>query len=264
MASLFKRIKALFIVSDQEQTASNPDMLFKNLKSLFILPAENSNPEKDPTEATSEELSMDNPEVQEIMEELNTLDDFDERLAAALEGEIIDKDGVIDQKIVENLLRKVGEHNLEGFDYFEYRQSLKALDKMPMDEATKYRSAYATASTMGISLQHLLDSATFYLEVLQQQDENFQKEAEQKKQKQVNQKEAEAARLEKQIEEYEEKIKQLQEKIKRNQIRIEEITREVKIDKVTIDKERNNFLASFNFLRSEFVDDIAKMKKYLK
>lgn len=264
MASLFKRIKALFIVSDQEQTASNPDMLFKNLKSLFIVPAENSNPEKDPTEATSEELSMDNPEVQEIMEELNTLDDFDERLAAALEGEIIDKDGVIDQKIVENLLRKVGEHNLEGFDYFEYRQSLKALDKMPMDEATKYRSAYATASTMGISLQHLLDSATFYLEVLQQQDENFQKEAEQKKQKQVNQKEAEAARLEKQIEEYEEKIKQLQEKIKRNQIRIEEITREVKIDKVTIDKERNNFLASFNFLRSEFVDDIAKMKKYLK
>lgn len=264
MASLFKRIKALFIVSDQEQTASNPDMLFKNLKSLFIVPAENSNPEKDPTEATSEELSMDNPEVQEIMEELNTLDDFDERLAAALEGEIIDKDGVVDQKIVENLLRKVGEHNLEGFDYFEYKQSLKALDKMPMDEATKYRSAYATASTMGISLQHLLDSATFYLEVLQQQDENFQKEAEQKKQKQVNQKEAEAARLKKQIEEYEEKIKQLQEKIKRNQIRIEEINREVKIDKVTIDKERNNFLASFNFLRSQFVDDIAKMKKYLK
>lgn len=264
MASLFKRIKSLFIVSDQEQTASNQDMLFKNLKSLFIVPAENSNPEKDPTEASSEELSMDNPEVQEIIEELNTLDDFDERLAAALEGEIIDKDGIVDNKIVEKLLQKVGEHNLEGFDYFEYKQSLKALDKMPMDEATKYRSAFATAATMGISVQHLLDSATFYLEVLQQQDENFQKEADQKKQKQVNQKEAEATRLEKQIEDYQEKIKQLQEKIKRNQIRIEEIKREVKIDKVAIDKERNNFLASFNFLRSQFVDDIAKMKKYLK
>ncbi len=242
-------------------------MLFKNLKSLFIVSEEKQETEKGKRYPDNEEFASSEETdsgVQEIIEELDIMDDFDERLAAALEGEIIDKHGVVDNQIVEQLLKKVGEHNLEGFDYFEYKQSLQALDKMSMDEATKYRSAFATASTMGITLQKLLDSANFYLEVLDQQDVNFKEEANKKKQQQVEKKETEASQLEKEIKRHQEQIKQLKEKIARKQTRIEELQREVKIDKVKIDKERNNFLASFNFLRSQFADDVAKMKKYLK
>lgn len=265
MASFFQKIKSLFITSEQEPTANNQEMLFKNLKSLFIVPSDNSNTEDQAS--TADEFATDentDNAVQEIIQELDIMDDFDERLAAALEGEIIDKHGAVDNKIVEDLLKKVGESNLDGFDYFEYKQSLQALDKMPMDEATKYRSAFATASTMGVTLQQLLESIDFYLQILDQQDENFQKEVNKKKQKQVDQKQKESSKLERQIEQYEEQIRQLKEKIVKNQTRIEELQREVKIDKVKIDKERNNFIASFSFLRSQFADDIAKMKKYLK
>jgi predicted RNase H-like nuclease (RuvC/YqgF family) len=241
-------------------------MLFKNLKSLFIVSKDDSPSKDNPQEGTSDSpmVTPEGESVQEIIEEFSILDDFDERLEAALEGEIIDKDGIVDHKIVEQLLQEVGEKNIEGFDYFEYKQSLKVLDKMPMNEATKYRSAFATASTMGVTLQTLLESAEFYLGILDQQDEHFRNEANAKKQKQVDKKESEASRLEKQIENYKDQIKRLKEKISKNQLRIEELEREVKIDKVKLEKDRNNFVASFNFLRSQFADDIAKMKKYLK
>ena len=174
--------------------------------------------DKEKTDIPKTELSENNEfvvdekaeeSVSEIIEELDVLDDFDERLAAALEGEIIDEHGIVDNKIVEQLLKKIGEHDLDGFDYFEYKQSLKALDKMPMDEATKYRSAFATASTMGVTLQKLIESADFYLSVLDKQDKQFQEDADKKKDKQVKQKETEASKLQKQIEKYEEQIKQL-------------------------------------------------------
>ncbi|MFK7798202.1 MAG: hypothetical protein AB8E82_12165 [Aureispira sp.] len=266
MTSFFRRIKALFIQPKQEQTATNQEMLFKNLKSLFVVSKDDSPSKEDQQDGTNEG-AMTTPEgesVQEIIEEFSILDDFDERLEAALEGEIIDKDGVVDDKIIDQLLQKVGEKNIEGFDYFEYKQSLQVLDKMPMNEATKYRSAFATASTMGVTLQTLLESAEFYLGILDEQDENFKKEANKKRDKQVSQKESEATRLEKQIENYKEQIKRLKEKIDRNKTRIEELEREVKIDKVQLEKDRNNFLASFNFLRAQFADDIVKMKRYLK
>lgn len=266
MTTFFQKIKSLFIQPKQEQTATNQEMLFKNLKSLFIVSKDDVPSKEDQQESTNNGpmVTPEGESVQEIIEEFSILDDFDERLEAALEGEIIDKDGIVDNKIVEQLLQKVGEKNIEGFDYFEYKQSLKVLDKMPMNEATKYRSAFATASTMGVTLQTLLESAEFYLGILDQQDENFKKEADQKRQKQVDQKESEAARLEKQIENYKEQIKRLKEKISKNETRIEELEREVKIDKVRLEKDRNNFLASFNFLRAQFADDIVKMKKYLK
>ncbi|MGH1336375.1 MAG: hypothetical protein ACRBFS_09630 [Aureispira sp.] len=266
MANFFKKIKSLFITSKQEQTANNQEMLFKNLKSLFVVSTESSDTENEEQSSADEFATDENADntVQEIIQEFDIMDDFDERLAAALEGEILDEHGAVDNKIVEELLQKVGESNLDGFDYFEYKQSLKALDKMPMDEATKYRSAFATASTMGVTLQQLLESVDFYLQVLDQQDDNFQKDVDKRKRKQVDQKETETTKLKQQIDNYEDQIKRLKEKIIKNQTRIEELQREVKIDKVKIDKERNNFVASFSFLRSQFTDDVAKMKKYLK
>ena len=51
---------------------------------------------------------------------------------------------------------------ITGFDYLEYRRSLKSLETFPMDEATKFRSSYATASTMGVTVEKLLESIEFY------------------------------------------------------------------------------------------------------
>ena len=53
------------------------------------------------------------------------------------------------KKFIEVLLGALDKNNLKGFDYLEFKQSLQSLAKMPMDEATKYQSAFAMAQTMG-------------------------------------------------------------------------------------------------------------------
>ena len=62
---------------------------------------------------------------------------------------------------------------MEGFDYFEFKQSLATLSKMPLDEATQFKSAFATAATMGITKENLLQSADYYKKVLHKEKEKF-------------------------------------------------------------------------------------------
>lgn len=117
---------------------------------------------------------------------------------------------------------------------------------------------------MGITLDELLETANFYLGILDAADKKFQSNSEQEKKKNIGDKEEKVNQLEKTIQEKEDKIKKLQAEIAKHKNRIAELQREVKIDRVQIEKTHNNFMASFNFLRAQFADDIAKMKKYLK
>lgn len=97
--------------------------MFRNLKSLFIIQEgadqSQSSEEDTPDDGTTEDLGglMTNEEAADILGELNTLDDFDAKLAAALEGELIDEHGIVDQEIVGELLDEVEKNNLDGFDY---------------------------------------------------------------------------------------------------------------------------------------------------
>lgn len=60
-------------------------------------------------------------------------------------------DGKADPKFIDILLKSIEKNNLGGFDYIEYLSSLQKLDNMAMDEATKYKSKFVTAKTMGVT-----------------------------------------------------------------------------------------------------------------
>lgn len=241
--------------------------MIRKLKSLFII-------EEDTNDTSTGKDSVDNDQdlsVDEhldshelLLDELGSLDDFDEKLAAALEGEYIDDEGNLDDKIIEELLLVVEKNNIEGFDYFEYKQSLKALEKMPMNEATKYRSAFATAATMGITLEKLLESAEFYLGILDSEDEKFTTSSEKQRKENIGGKEQKILELKASIEEKRLEIQRLEKEISKNEGQISDLERDVKVERVEIEKTRNNFKVSFDYLRKQFTDDISKMKQYLK
>ena len=62
----------------------------------------------------------------------------------------------LDDKSMEYLTSALAKNNLPGFDYLEFKQSLGALASLNMDEATAYKSAFATASTVGLTKEKLL------------------------------------------------------------------------------------------------------------
>lgn len=172
--------------------------------------------------------------------------------------------GAIDNKIVEKLLQAIEKNNLEGFDYLEYKKSLKALEKMPMDEATKYRSAFATASTMGVTLEKLLNTTDFYLGVLDKENEQFLGAFKSQFNDKVSGREREIAQFEAIIKEKSEQIKKLTEEITKHQQQIGDLKAKLKESNAKINKTQNDFKISYDHLKSQLEEDKVKMQKYLK
>ena len=77
-------------------------------------------------------------------------------------------------KFMEILFGAMEKHNLDGFDYLEFKESLKSLEKMPMDEQTRFQSAFAMAKTMGATPKKLMDAAAHYLKVLLHEEKKFE------------------------------------------------------------------------------------------
>ncbi|MFD2562773.1 hypothetical protein [Aquimarina rubra] len=173
-------------------------------------------------------------------------------------------EGALDTKIVEKLLQAIEKNNLDGFDYLEYKKSLKALEKMPMDEATKYRSAFATASTMGVTLDKLLQTTNFYIGVLDKENEQFTGAFKNQFDSKVSGREREIAQFESIIKEKSEEIKRLTEEIAKHQQQIGDLKAKVEESNSKINKTQNDFKVSYDHLKAQFEEDIVKMQKYLK
>jgi len=220
--------------------------MLKNLKSLFVV--EEDSP-KEPKETPSDSKDDAKPAASTPKQTVSTT---------------ISSSGAVDNRILEKLLKVIEANNLEGFDYLEYKKSLKALEKMPMDEATKYRSAFATASTMGVTLSKLVESANHYLGILKSENSNFTTASKDEVKRRVSDKEGQVTQYENLIKEKSEKIKALTEEISKHQAQIEQLKADISKGKGKIDKTLVDFEQSYLYLKNQLETDVANMTKYLK
>ena len=135
----------------------------KNLRSLFIAEAEEGKEDKTSTNKKEEE---ENPSTEQDSQESPTSD-------IALEV----LDGKVSAKFTKILLEAIEKYNEEGFDYLEYKNGIRSLAKMDMDEATRFKSAFAMAQTMGAESGLLIKSAEHYLQVLGKERDKFESAA---------------------------------------------------------------------------------------
>ena len=87
--------------------------------------------------------------------------------------EVTTSQGTVDDKLLGVLASAIQKANIDGFDYLEYKESIKSLEKMDMSEATRFQSALAMAKTMGANPQRLIQSAEYYLGVLDEERKKF-------------------------------------------------------------------------------------------
>ena len=97
--------------------------MFKRIKSVFIVEDESFVPKNEGSVATKKVATVKTPDIP------------------------VNRNASASDKFVDNLLKAIEANNLEGFDYLEYKQSLRSLSSMDMDEATKFNSAFAMAKT---------------------------------------------------------------------------------------------------------------------
>lgn len=173
------------------------------------------------------------------------------------------KDHGLDHKSVEFLTNALEKSNLPGFDYIEFKQSLGALAEMNMDEATAFKSSYATASTVGLTKMKLLETAEHYKKVLKDEKAQFDVALQNQMQQRVASKQQEVIKLKDQITKHEEKIAQLKEQIAKFQATIDGADAQIADAKAKIDSTRESFEHTHQSILNQIEKDIENIQKYL-
>lgn len=223
--------------------------MFKNLKSLFIV--EDDTPAKRPKVEKSKGGGKSAGSAKSSTQKANS-----GTPRTNIKGAASDKFRDILFKAIEN-------NNLEGFDYLEFRNSLLSLQKMQMDEKTRYQSAAAMAATMGVTPEQILDSAEHYLNVLKQEDHKFQQALSNQRQKQIGSKEEDIKKLEEIVKQKSAQIQKLQKEIEADQKKAGELGKQIQNATVKVQQTSANFEASYQSVANQIINDVNNIKSYL-
>lgn len=170
----------------------------------------------------------------------------------------------LDEKSVMALLKAIKKnHDNTTFDYIKFKQSVEALLKLNMDESTSYKSAFATASTMGLTKDKLLKSAQKYNTVLDTEAESFAQALKNQIDQKIEGRRGEVDKLEKKIEDHKNKIKELEREIKIFQNRIDTVDQDVEAANKNIDTTKEKFVEAYEALTNKINGDIDSINTYL-
>jgi len=168
-----------------------------------------------------------------------------------------------DQKSINALLNAISKNHLKDFDYLKFKASVKNLQEMNMDVETGIKSTFATAQTLGITKEYLLETVKHYKNILQKEKENFSIALKNKLDKSITGKQEEAENLKKQIIDFENKIKEYQKAIGQGEKRLANIDNDIEKVKSKIEVTKNNFVEAVNHLEEVINEDESKIKTIL-
>lgn len=169
-----------------------------------------------------------------------------------------------DNRSVQFLINALEKNNIDGFDYIEYKQALSALAALDIDEATAFKSAFATATTMGLTREKLIKTAQFYLDILQKEKSQFEQAVRQQVQRQVAGKEQQAKNYKKSIKTKKQQIEKMKEQILEHQAKINDLMEEIEGSKSKIVATKQNFDKTFELVEGAVKADIDKIQVYIK
>ena len=168
-----------------------------------------------------------------------------------------------DKKSVAFLLKAIEESNLPGFDYLEFKQALKGLRKMNMDETTAIKSAFTTGSTVGLTKSKLISSAEHYRQVLLKEKNQFDAALQKQMAQRVDGKKSEKESLTKKMGAYRSKIKELENEILKLQEKYNKADGEIEAAKSKIIDTKEKFESTFQSFVSEIEQDLEHLNKVL-
>jgi chromosome segregation ATPase len=169
----------------------------------------------------------------------------------------------LDEKSVEFLTKALSKNNLPGFDYLEFVQSLRALSAMNMDEETAIKSAFATASTVGLTKDKLVQSANHYKNVLSNERTQFEQALQNQLNKRVKGKQQEVEKLKGQIAKWKAQIQKLEEQVAKSQHTIDNADALIQEEMNKIESTKDAFEFTFQSIANQIDRDVENVNLYL-
>lgn len=170
--------------------------------------------------------------------------------------------GQIDEGIRNDLLKTLEQNNVDGFDYFEFRTALQNMEKVLPSESDRFKATYAAVSSF-VAPAKLVETANFYLQVLQKKQGEFDAYIKQAMNERVNNKAEEAKGLDEAMAQNRAQIDKLNQdtaKLQESKAKIlnESISEKSKIERVSL-----NFKMTFDEVVRKIQADIQKIQTYL-
>ncbi|MDF1695064.1 MAG: hypothetical protein P1U56_04505 [Saprospiraceae bacterium] len=165
-------------------------------------------------------------------------------------------DDITNAKMQSALISAIRKNASEDFDYLKFKVSVKKMLDMGMDKETALKSAFATASVMGVTKNKLVNSAKMYRGALDKEREQFAIALKNKIAKNVDGKKVEAERLKKEIVSHKEKIAKLLKEIELFESKIGQVDDVVAAAQEKIESTRNDFKSTFDAIYSQIEEDL--------
>ncbi len=168
-----------------------------------------------------------------------------------------------DERSLDVLIKALEENNLPGFDFLEFKRAVSALQSMDLDEATAYKSAFATAATLGLSKDKLLESAQYYCNLLEQEQVQFEAALQSRRERELTAREREIAPLQDQIERHRAEIARLQDELGHYLNEVERIEAARKSEEQKLERAQTAFQQTRQALLRSLEQDIERLHRYL-
>jgi hypothetical protein len=217
------------------------------IKGLFIVP-------EDETEGTNvkiEEKKVDGKKTEPILfankEQTNTIN------VASSKGEF-------NQNIFNSLTKAISDANLPGEDYLEFVDALQAMKDIPLEETIKMQTVLATLSSRGLTAQKIIETADYYLKVLERERDKFKEATAQQTQGKVDNRQKQIKSLEEDNQKKADQIKTLTDEINHNNQQMVQIKKEIEDADIKIKSTENNFNVTYENLANQIISKVEKIK----
>jgi len=174
--------------------------------------------------------------------------------------------GTVDAKFAGHFTDVLAKANVQGPDYFEYRETLRHLADLGLPEDKRYQAAWASFRAMasGVSLQLLTGTANQYLTALSADRDLFLKSVETALNERVGGLQNEQKGILTNNEAATKQIAELQKRINSNNERLANIGGEITEQSTKLTQNRSNFEATYASFTEQIKNDVSKIQTYLK
>ncbi len=170
----------------------------------------------------------------------------------------------VDEKSFKILANAIQKSNLPGFDYLEYKESVRNLLDMGMSEDIAYKSAFTTGATVGLTIEKLIKSAQHYIEVLNDEKQKFKTELQHQVESKILSRENEKEKLRKKLETLERQIASLEQEKTMTEKKLENYDSEVEEAKEKIRSASVNYNGTVEKLVEQIESDIQDIQTNLR
>lgn len=168
--------------------------------------------------------------------------------------------GEFNKQIFDSLTKAIADANLPGEDYLEFISALQAMKAIDLDEKVKMQTVLATLSIKGLTAQKIIESADYYMKVLENEKEKFKQAMIKQTEGKVGSKHQQIKNLETENKKKADQIKKLTNEINANTTKISKLKTDIETADLKIKSTENNFNITYAHVANQITEKVEKIK----